>query len=239
MTVRSVTKVNDRETNYFHHKSPYFIVFGLLTLSILILTVAGLIKFTFEETGYFAIPIVLVGSLLGSLINIPLYKVKATIPLVHEAYVKWFGVTYRVPRVSYEETSTTVAVNVGGAVIPTALCFYLLAISSVSIILSSFFGVFVITLVTYFIARPIKGVGIVLPTFITPIATAIAAVALSPAQPVIVAYVAGTLGTLIGADLLNLRKIPSLGAPVASIGGAGTFDGVFLTGIIAVLLATI
>jgi uncharacterized membrane protein len=52
-----------------------------------------------------------------------------------------------------------------------------------------------------------------------------------------VAYVAGTLGTLIGADLLNLRKIPKLGAPVASIGGAGTFDGVFLSGIIAVLLA--
>jgi uncharacterized membrane protein len=33
------------------------------------------------------------------------------------------------------------------------------------------------------------------------------------------------LGTLIGADLINLRKIPKLGAPVASIGGAGTFDG--------------
>jgi uncharacterized membrane protein len=28
-----------------------------------------------------------------------------------------------------------------------------------------------------------------------------------------------------------------LGAPVASIGGAGTFEGVFLTGIVAVLLA--
>jgi len=48
--------------------------------------------------------------------------------------------------------------------------------------------------------------------------------------------IAGTLGTLIGADLTNLRDIPSLGAPVASIGGAGTFDGVFLSGIIAVLL---
>ena len=29
----------------------------------------------------------------------------------------------------------------------------------------------------------------------------------------------------------------ALGAPVASIGGAGTFDGIFLTGILAVLLA--
>jgi uncharacterized membrane protein len=48
--------------------------------------------------------------------------------------------------------------------------------------------------------------------------------------------VSGTLGALIGADLTNLRGIGKLGAPMASIGGAGTFDGVFLTGIIAVLL---
>ena len=47
------------------------------------------------------------------------------------------------------------------------------------------------------------------------------------------------MGTLIGADLLNLDKISGLGAPVASIGGAGTFDGIFLTGILAVLLAGI
>ena len=45
------------------------------------------------------------------------------------------------------------------------------------------------------------------------------------------------LGTLIGADLMNLERLGELGAPVASIGGAGTFDGVFLTGIVAVLLA--
>ena len=50
------------------------------------------------------------------------------------------------------------------------------------------------------------------------------------------AYIAGSLGTLIGADLLNLDKVQGLGAPVASIGGAGTFDGVFLSGILAVLL---
>jgi uncharacterized membrane protein len=53
----------------------------------------------------------------------------------------------------------------------------------------------------------------------------------------VIAYVSGVLGTLIGADLSNLRRIADIGAPVASIGGAGTFDGVFLTGIVAVLLA--
>jgi uncharacterized membrane protein len=51
------------------------------------------------------------------------------------------------------------------------------------------------------------------------------------------AYVAGTLGTLLGADLLNLYRVRQLEAPVVSIGGAGTFDGIFVTGIVAVLLA--
>ncbi len=53
------------------------------------------------------------------------------------------------------------------------------------------------------------------------------------------AYIGGSMGTLIGADLSNLDKISGLGAPVASIGGAGTFDGIFLTGILSVLLAGI
>jgi uncharacterized membrane protein len=53
----------------------------------------------------------------------------------------------------------------------------------------------------------------------------------------VIAYMGGVLGTLIGADLNNLGRVADLGAPVVSIGGAGTFDGVFLTGILAVLLA--
>ena len=51
------------------------------------------------------------------------------------------------------------------------------------------------------------------------------------------AYIAGSMGTLIGADLLNLGRIRGLGAPIASIGGAGKYDAIFMTGLIAVLLA--
>ena len=101
----------------------------------------------------------------------------------------------------------------------------------------SIVGVVAVALVTRIVARPVKGVGIVTPAFIPPIAAAVAALILAPSEPRTVAYVAGVLGTLIGADLSNLGIIKKLGAPVASIGGAGTFDGVFLTGIIAVLLA--
>jgi uncharacterized membrane protein len=53
------------------------------------------------------------------------------------------------------------------------------------------------------------------------------------------AYISGSAGTLIGADLLNINNLQGLDAPVASIGGAGTFDGIFMTGILAVLLAAV
>ena len=70
-----------------------------------------------------------------------------------------------------------------------------------------------------------------------PILSALTALLLAPAQAPMVAYISGTFGVLIGADLLNLRNLTALRTPVVSIGGAGTFDGIFLTGIIAVLLA--
>lgn len=223
---------------YFPHKTSYFVLLGLVALVILILLFSGLISFTFSAAGDDALLIILMGSLIGSFINIPLYKTRANIPLVREQFVKWFGISYRVPRVSDEEASTEVEVNVGGALIPAGMSVFLLVNSSSSIILSSLIGVLAVTIVTHLIARPVRGVGIQTPTFVPPIAAAVAAIILSPSNPAVIAYISGTLGTLIGADLLNLGKIPDLGAPVASIGGAGTFDGVFVTGIIAVLLAT-
>ncbi len=51
-----------------------------------------------------------------------------------------------------------------------------------------------------------------------------------------VAYVGGSLGALIGADLRHWRRLPELGAPGVSLGGAGTFDGIYITGLVSVLL---
>lgn len=82
-----------------------------------------------------------------------------------------------------------------------------------------------------------RGVGIVLPGLVPPVVAALAALAIDEPVAPALAYVAGVLGTLVGADLLNLPRIRKLGAPVASIGGAGTFDGIFLSGLIAVLIA--
>jgi uncharacterized membrane protein len=85
----------------------------------------------------------------------------------------------------------------------------------------------------------VRGLGIALPPFLPPILAAVASVIIAYEYAPVVAYISGTLGTLVGADLLNLKQIGKLGAPVASIGGAGTFDGIFLNGIFAVLLAAL
>jgi len=134
---------------------------------------------------------------------------------------------------------TTIAVNVGGALIPSVACIYLLAQSTPMTLVYSLIGVAIVASVTKLIAKPVKGIGIITPAFVAPVVAAIVAVMIAPGSALVVAYVSGVLGTLIGADLLNLGKLGGLGAPVASIGGAGTFDGVFLSGIIAVIIAAL
>ncbi len=131
--------------------------------------------------------------------------------------------------------TTTVAVNVGGALIPSALAGYLVVHDRIW--LRALIAVAVVSVLVWLVARPVWGVGIVAPTFIPPIVAALAAIVIGGHAIAALAYVGGTVGTLVGADLVNLGRIRDLGAPLASIGGAGTFDGIFLTGILAVLLA--
>lgn len=131
--------------------------------------------------------------------------------------------------------STLLAVNVGGAVIPVVLALWMLAAHGAWV--RGGIAVALVAVVVHAIARPVPGRGIAMPTLVPgPLAAAVALV-VAPDQTPAVAYAAGALGTLIGADLTNLGTLRDLGAPVASIGGAGTFDGVFVTGIVAVLLA--
>jgi uncharacterized membrane protein len=94
------------------------------------------------------------------------------------------------------------------------------------------------TVTSKLLARVTPGVGIRLPLFIPPILAAVFALILAPSFAAPCAYISGTMGTLIGADLLNLRKMRKLGG-MASIGGAGVFDGIFLVGVVSVLLTAL
>jgi uncharacterized membrane protein len=86
-------------------------------------------------------------------------------------------------------------------------------------------------------AKPVEGIGIAMPGLLPPLIAAMSAVLLVPDQAPPVAFVAGVLGPLIGADLLHLRDVSKISTGIASIGGAGTFDGIVLSGIVAAYLA--
>ncbi len=177
-------------------------------------------------------------SILGSFINIPITKLESRIPIAPQGNVSFWGINYRIP---YTPHSTTLlAINLGGAIIPVFLSLWIFVAMAMHtfyfLIIKSIATIVVVAIISYIFARPVKGMGIALPAFIPPIVAAVTSLLIAPENPVAVAYVSGTLGTLIGADLLHLKDIENLGAPVASIGGAGTFDGIFLAGIIAVLL---
>ncbi|SRR5579875_472453 len=177
----------------------------------------------------------LLASLIGSYINIPVKRMEGG-ELHPTMVITHFGVRYRVPQARWDD-STILAVNLGGAIVPVLISAYLLA-HQPEIALRAAIATLIVTLVVNRSARPIRGLGIATPIFVPPIIAALAGYLLGgPVHAAPVAYIGGTLGTLIGADIMNIGRLKDLGAPVASIGGAGTFDGIFLTGIVAVLLA--
>ena len=220
---------------YFFPLTALFIVaFFLFLVFLFIFIQVGLIGYAYERIGISAhliFPLLLL-SLLGSAINIPVTQISDG-PMVSQQRVDFFGSRYVIPVVGHHE-QTVIAVNVGGAVVPTLISLYLLF--TTGLFVRGLLGVALVSAIVHRLARPVPGVGIAVPLFVPPLLAAFTGLILSPAQAPALAYIAGTMGCLIGADLLNLRRLAGLGAPVASIGGAGTFDGIFFTGIIAVLL---
>ena len=211
-------------------------LFFFLAIAVLIAAIEiGAIEYAYEKIGInrrYVFGLLLL-SLLGSYVNIPVAE-------LHAEYVRSSqeAPSFNILPVSLgpqEWPQTVIAINLGGAVIPILLSAYLLAKNEV--IGPGALAVIIVTAVVHWMAKPVAGVGIVVPTILPPLLATGAAFLLAEKSRPAVAYIGGTLGTLIGADVLNLTRFPALGAPIVSIGGAGTFDGIFLTGIIAVLLA--
>jgi uncharacterized membrane protein len=212
------------------------VFFFLMAVVMLPFLMVGLIGEAFMRLGISPSLIfwLLILTLLGSLVNIPIYRFESQ-ELVGEEVVSYFGMRFRIPRPGGTR-GTVLAVNVGGALIPLALSLYL--ISKIDFGVGLPILLVVVTLVVNRLARPVRGMGVGVPGLVPPLVAALGAYFLCPpGLRAPCAYIASTMGILIGADLMNLRQIQQLGAPVASIGGAGTFDAIFLSGIIAVLLS--
>ena len=166
--------------------------------------------------------------LVGGFINIPVWQTQSVEP----------GGIFRLGRVFFTEpprvTTTIIAINVGGALIPLLLSLYLLPKAS---LIRMGLVVAVVALVTNSLARVVPGEGIFINPIIPPLVSAGAALVLARKEAAPVAYVSGTVGTVIGTDLLNLGEVLQSGGTFLSIGGAGVFDGIFLVGVIAAFLS--
>lgn len=223
--------------HYFPLELPFLLILFALLLALLILIEVGILGYAYQKMGIdrrYAYVILLL-CLIGSYVNIPVYQLPPEI--IHSAgRVVFYGVPYIVPMLS-DVPGPVIAVNLGGALIPTLLAIYLIVKNRLFV--DSLAAVAIVTVVVHLMAHPVRGVGIAVPLSIPPAVATVTALLLARDRAPALAFIGGTLGTLIGADLLNIGRIQGLGAPVASIGGAGTFDGIFTTGILAVLLAAI
>jgi len=166
--------------------------------------------------------------LLGGIINIPVSRQRFAIEKERPFFLPFL---FYYPPQTREQV---IAVNLGGAVIPVLFSIYLLGRVPLfpTLVVTA-----IVTVTAKALARPVPGVGISLPAFIPPLVAAAATLLLVRENAAPVAYIAGVFGTLLGADLLNLHRFRNLGAHVLSIGGAGVFDGIFLVGLVAALLA--
>src|SRR6202000_2813919 len=158
----------------------------------------------------------LFGSLIGSYFNIPVTILPGQ-NIQSGQVLDFYGMRYVVPYVT-SWPGTVLAVNVGGAVIPTLMSTYLML--RYQLWLKAAIAVAVIAIVIHCVATPVEGVGIAVPVFAPVVVTAILAFILSREYAAPLAYIGGSMGTLVCADLLNLDKIRDLGDTEASIRGA-------------------
>ena len=216
--------------------SPLHLILFLFVLGFLLIFIQlGILTIAFNKLGLSLTEayLLLCCSLFGSAINLPLFTIQA------EASVQEIPLSvWRLLRMNHLvfEGKTTIAVNVGGCLIPFGFSLYLLTNTAIGLF-DALLGISLVSVASFISSRPIKGLGIGMPIFIAPFSAALAALLIDPEHSAPLAYVAGTLGVIIGADLFRLKNIRHMGTPIASIGGAGTFDGIFITGIVAVLLA--
>ena len=217
--------------------NPFAILaFFLLTLFAVVLLQVGILTLAFDKLGLSpgSAFLLLFASLMGSAINLPLFKVKASAPrepMVPPPVLRMLRI-----RLPPFEGYTVIALNVGGGLIPIAFSLYLL-LHNPGLWGKALLATSLVAAISYFASRPVPGMGIGMPILVAPLTAAIIALTIGGEQSAPLAYICGTLGVLVGADILRLNNIRQMGSPIASIGGAGTFDGIFITGIVAVLLA--
>jgi len=210
-------------------------LFVFLLLVLLVVIQLEIAAFAFAKLGVppLAAVLLLGASLAGSLVNVPLLRVTSRSDWLQSAPVHArYLLRLEHP---YGTDQTIVCVNLGGCIIPVLLSVWLVLATPLPAVLA-LAGVSMVAVVSYLLSRPIRGLGIGMPILAAPLVAALVAMVFGGEDAAALAYVSGTCGVLVGADLLRLPDVRRLAVPVASIGGAGTFDGIFITGVLATLI---
>jgi uncharacterized membrane protein len=228
----------------------YFALYLVLFFPILLIA-PSLYGYLFAVTGVPSFYAVLLGSLVLTLslvlspINVVVREIETGPPRIRLAtrYVFFMGFYVPIVRPEIVREKVVIALNAGGAIIPLFVSGWLL-VSLASKPLMFAYTVIVVAIVsgvTYAFSRAVPGVGILVPSLIPPLTSVVVTLILvdNPLYAVPIAYIGGTLGSLIGADIVrlykSLRRLIAYGATMVSIGGAGTFDGIYLSGLFAIL----
>lgn len=238
---------------------PISLALLLLALAAPIIIVYLFLRLTaeaFYQVGfsYWHALLMVFGSFIGSAVDIPLHA--GIITSYPPIFIEAAGLLSPVTDLSFAAPFHPIilAVNLGGCIIPVVVSIAILVRCGVST-KRAILGTLIVAIITYRMAMPVANQGILLPVYVAPTLAALSGLVLArrlQAAPAL-AYISGTMGTLLGADIFNLLTpgvLAELAPPashaemagrplVLSIGGAGVFDGIFLTGIIAVLLAAV
>src|SRR5262249_4854858 len=149
---------------------PLFLLLLLLLAALVFIVEVRVLAYAYRKIGVrpryvFA---VLLASLLGSHVNIPLYTVRSE-RLVPPQAISLYGWTYIVPP-AVQAQATVVAINVGGALIPILLSIYLfrrLGMPGRMLV-----GTAIVPVVTHAFAEIVPGAGIAVPVFVPPLVAA-------------------------------------------------------------------
>ncbi|MFP3170580.1 MAG: DUF1614 domain-containing protein [Sulfolobaceae archaeon] len=231
----------------YHVRGILAIVYIFFAFLMLIVTI-GYFTFLFKSIGLNDVYSFLLAfsfsflSFAFSPVNIVLKEIdrEALMPSVDVIYV--FGIPLYVPRLSYEIRKTLVAINVGGAIVPVIISSILLIFTaelSYFIPLLIMVNTLIVVLVSHHFSKVMPGVGVVMNPLIAPVTSSFVSLIFFFSTPLFVpisAYISSVLGTLIGADLLNMNRIIKASPQIVSIGGMGTFDGIFLSGVFSIMI---
>jgi uncharacterized membrane protein len=179
--------------HYLPLTPPFFSLLVGIFIVLIVLVQLGALRYAYMRIGLSrgAAVLLLVGSLVGSYFNIPIVELPPQ-QVVSGQEVVYYGMRYAIPVVE-QWPGTVIAVNIGGAVIPTLMSLYLLV--KYRLWVPGLLATLGVTLVCYMLANPVPGLGIAEPVFVPSLTAAIVALLLSRRHGAPLAYIGGSLGT--------------------------------------------